>query len=31
MRVVGLTPDGVETVRRGLALSKKMLEANAIV
>ena len=27
MRVVGLTPDGVETVRRGLALSKNMLEA----
>ena len=31
MRVVGLTPDGVQTVKRGLALSKKMLEANAIV
>ena len=31
VRVVGLTPDGVETVKRGLALSKKMLEANAIV
>jgi hypothetical protein len=27
MRVVGLTPDGVETVRRGLALSKNMLKA----
>ena len=31
MRVVGLMPEGVQTVKRGLALSKNMLEANAII
>ena len=30
MRVAELTPDGVEMVRRGLALSKNLLEANTI-
>ena len=30
MRVAGLAPDGIEMVRRGLALSNKLLKANAI-
>ena len=30
MREAGLTPGGVQTVKRGHTLSKKMLEANAI-
>ena len=32
MRVVGLMPEGIQTVKQGLALSKNiMLEANAII
>ena len=29
MRVANLTPEGVETVKRGIAVSRKMLEASS--